>query len=206
MLAVRDAEQRFDTTSLRVCVSAGEALPEEIYRRWRERFGVEILDGSARPRSCTSSCRTAPARRGGLVGLPVPATSRDRRRRRAARAAGRDRQPAGQGRLDDGRVLEQAREDQGDPPRRLDPDRRQVLPGRGRRLLVRGPRGRHAQVGGIWVSPVEVEATLIRHPAVLEAAVVGTRTRTGSSSPRPSSCSRRPGRPATSWPRSSRRS
>jgi benzoate-CoA ligase len=29
------------------------------------------------------------------------------------------------------------------------------------------------KVGGIWVSPVEVEATLIRHPAVLEAAVVG---------------------------------
>jgi benzoate-CoA ligase len=29
------------------------------------------------------------------------------------------------------------------------------------------------KVGGIWVSPVEVEGTLIRHPAVLEAAVVG---------------------------------
>ena len=29
------------------------------------------------------------------------------------------------------------------------------------------------KVGGIWVSPVEVENTLIRHPAVLEAAVVG---------------------------------
>src|SRR5207244_420644 len=29
------------------------------------------------------------------------------------------------------------------------------------------------KVGGIWVSPIEVEATLIRHPAVLEAAVVG---------------------------------
>jgi benzoate-CoA ligase len=29
------------------------------------------------------------------------------------------------------------------------------------------------KVGGIWVSPIEVEATLIKHPAVLEAAVVG---------------------------------
>ena len=29
------------------------------------------------------------------------------------------------------------------------------------------------KVGGIWVSPVEVEAALVRHPAVLEAAVVG---------------------------------
>ena len=31
--------------SLRVCTSAGEALPEELYRRWIEKFGVEILDG-----------------------------------------------------------------------------------------------------------------------------------------------------------------
>jgi benzoate-CoA ligase len=45
MLAVKEAEARFDTSSLRVCVSAGEALPEEIYTRWRERFGVEIIDG-----------------------------------------------------------------------------------------------------------------------------------------------------------------
>jgi len=29
------------------------------------------------------------------------------------------------------------------------------------------------KVGGIWVSPVEVENTLVGHPAVLEAAVVG---------------------------------
>jgi benzoate-CoA ligase len=29
------------------------------------------------------------------------------------------------------------------------------------------------KVGGIWVSPIEVEATLIKHAAVLEAAVVG---------------------------------
>ena len=29
------------------------------------------------------------------------------------------------------------------------------------------------KVGGIWVSPIEVEATLIKHPAVLEAAVIG---------------------------------
>src|SRR3989442_11065943 len=45
MLAVKEAEVRFDTSSLRLCVSAGEALPDEIYRRWRERFVVEIIDG-----------------------------------------------------------------------------------------------------------------------------------------------------------------
>src|SRR5581483_7327070 len=34
-----------DLSSLRVCISAGEALPPELYTRWKERFGVEILDG-----------------------------------------------------------------------------------------------------------------------------------------------------------------
>ena len=33
MLAVKDAEKRFDTSSLRLCVSAGEALPDELFTR-----------------------------------------------------------------------------------------------------------------------------------------------------------------------------
>lgn len=45
MLAMPDARQRFDTSSLRLCVSAGESLPADLFLRWRERFGVEILDG-----------------------------------------------------------------------------------------------------------------------------------------------------------------
>src|ERR687892_1657816 len=38
MLAVKEAERRYDLSALRLCVSAGEALPDELYRRWRERF------------------------------------------------------------------------------------------------------------------------------------------------------------------------
>jgi benzoate-CoA ligase len=44
MLNAPDAAAH-DLSSLRVCVSAGEALPPELYRRWKETFGVEILDG-----------------------------------------------------------------------------------------------------------------------------------------------------------------
>ena len=44
MLAVSDAAHR-DLSSLRMCLSAGEALPAELYRRWVEAFGVEIYDG-----------------------------------------------------------------------------------------------------------------------------------------------------------------
>lgn len=44
MLNAADARAR-DLTSLRFCYSAGEALPVEIYHRWKETFGVEICDG-----------------------------------------------------------------------------------------------------------------------------------------------------------------
>ena len=37
--------ERRDLSSLRLCLSAGEALPAELHRRWQQAFGVEILDG-----------------------------------------------------------------------------------------------------------------------------------------------------------------
>jgi 4-hydroxybenzoate-CoA ligase len=46
-------------------------------------------------------------------------------------------------------------------------------------------RGNHMlKVGGIWVSPVEVEACLISHPAVLECAVVGATDKEGLVKPK----------------------
>ena len=84
----------------------------------------------------------------GVVGPPRPRLRvRDRRRRGAPRAGGRDRQPPRARRLHDGLLLEQARQDEGDALRPVDPDRGQVPPGRRRLLLVRRPRRRHAQGG-----------------------------------------------------------
>jgi benzoate-CoA ligase family protein len=45
MLALPEAEKRFDFSSVRMCVSAGESLPSEILRRWQDKFHVDILDG-----------------------------------------------------------------------------------------------------------------------------------------------------------------
>jgi benzoate-CoA ligase len=44
MLNMEGAQSR-DLSSLRMCLSAGEALPAELYERWMRSFGVEILDG-----------------------------------------------------------------------------------------------------------------------------------------------------------------
>src|SRR5262249_44419785 len=45
MLQVKDAEQPFDTPSPRLCRPAGASVPAALFRRWQDRFGVEILDG-----------------------------------------------------------------------------------------------------------------------------------------------------------------
>src|SRR6266567_1072789 len=45
MLALSDTGKRFDFSSVRICVSAGESLPADILRRFEETFNVQILDG-----------------------------------------------------------------------------------------------------------------------------------------------------------------
>jgi len=45
MLQIKDVEKKYDLSSLRICASAGEALPKNIYYEWKKRFGQDILDG-----------------------------------------------------------------------------------------------------------------------------------------------------------------
>ncbi|HSD10541.1 MAG TPA: benzoate-CoA ligase family protein, partial [Candidatus Binatia bacterium] len=73
MLALAGAEHRYDLSSLRLCVSAGEPLPAEIYRRWLDRFGVEILDGIGTTEILHIFLSNRPgAARPGSSGVPVP--------------------------------------------------------------------------------------------------------------------------------------
>jgi len=175
MLAVKEAERRFDTSSLRLCVSAGEALPEEIYNRWRERFGVEIVDGIGTTEILHIFLSNRPGRaRPGSTGLPVPGYE--------ASVVDDEGRPVPRGEIGNLRVKgdsimayywnkhEKTKEalfgawiQTGDKYYQ-DPDGYFWYCGRADDML---------KVGGIWVSPVEVEATLVRHQAVLEAAVVG---------------------------------
>ena len=76
MLQVQDAADRFDLSSLRLCVSAGEPLPAEIYDRWLSRFGCEILDGIGSTELLNMYICSRPGRaRAGSSGQLVPGYS-----------------------------------------------------------------------------------------------------------------------------------
>ena len=175
MLQVKEAEKRYDLSSLRLCVSAGEALPEELYRRWRDRFGVEVLDGIGTTEILHVFLSNRPGKiRPGSTGLPVPGYE--------AILVDDEGRPVPQGEIGNLRVKgdsimayywnqhEKTKNTlfghwiQTGDKYYQDADGFFWYCGRADDML---------KVGGIWVSPVEVENTLVGHPAVLEAAVVG---------------------------------
>ncbi|HUY78744.1 MAG TPA: benzoate-CoA ligase family protein [Ktedonobacterales bacterium] len=175
MLALPDTAQRFDTSSLRLCVSAGESLPPDIFTRWKERFGVEILDGigSTEILHIFISSR-AGAVKPGSTGKLVPGYQ--------ALIADEQGQPMPRGEI--GNLLIAGASTCTQYWNKHDRTRTTILGpwiktgdkyyqdedgdywycGRSDDML---------KVSGQWVSPVEVEAALISRPEVLEAAVVG---------------------------------
>ena len=175
MLAMPDAAKRFDLSSLRVCVSAGEALPPDILRRWQDAFHVDILDGigSTEILHIFISNRSGEIRPGS-TGKLVPGYQ--------ALVTDEAGHPVQQG--DIGNLLirgdsiaayywnkhEKTKDvinghwiHTGDKYYQ-DADGFYWYCGRSDDML---------KVGGQWVSPIEVENALIAHPAVLETAVVG---------------------------------
>jgi benzoate-CoA ligase family protein len=186
MLQVENAAARFDLSSLRFCVSAGEALPAEIFRRWHERFGLEIVDGigstemlhiyiSNRPGACrpgTSGTEVAgyAAKVVDDEGVRLPAgsigtlmVSGD------SAAAGYWKQHEKTKGTFQGHWM-----NTGDKYFR-DDDGYYHYCGRSDDML---------KVGGIWVSPVEVENTVLAHEAVVECAVVGVTDTDGLTKPK----------------------
>ncbi len=175
MLQVKDAASRFDTSSLRLCVSAGESLPADLFRRWKERFGVEILDGIG----TTEILHIFISNRGGRVkpgstGLPVPgydAVIED--------DAGHPLKAGDVGNLCVHGASTMAY--YWNQPEKTKAALRAEWMVTGDKYYCDeegyfwycGRADDMLKVGGIWVSPVEIENTLVAHPAVLEAAVIG---------------------------------
>jgi benzoate-CoA ligase family protein len=167
--------KREDMVSLRRCISSGEALPEELQRRWREVAPIPITDAIGSTEALhTYIANTIEHLRPNSSGRLVPGYQ--------VRIVGENgkEQPVGEpGRMwvkgpsitkrywnnpeKTASSIVDGWLDTGDTYRR-DEDGFYYYSGRNDDML---------KVGGIWVSPFEVEAALMGHPDILEAAVVG---------------------------------
>jgi len=164
-----------DLSSVRLCTSAGEALPAELHRRWNETFGVEVVDGIGSSEAYHIYISNRPgAARQGSCGQVVPSYS--------ARVVNDDGAEVPDGEVGTLEVTggTVALEYFGDKEKSAatfrgdtvhtgdlfsrDADGFFYYHGRADDLL---------KSGGIWVAPSEIEHCLIGHDDVLECGVAG---------------------------------
>jgi 4-hydroxybenzoate-CoA ligase len=174
MLADPGCTPENGSSRLRLCVSAGEALPADVGRTWTSKFGVDILDGVGSTEMLHIYLSNNPGDiRYGTCGKPVPGY--------AVRLVDETGLEVGADEIGE-MLVEGASAADGYWHQR--DKSRATFEGRWTRTgdkFVRDAEGYYRicgrtddmfKVSGIWVSPFEVEAALISHPAVLEAAVV----------------------------------
>jgi benzoate-CoA ligase len=172
--------------ALRLCVSAGEALPEKVGAAWRERTGVDIVDGigSTEMLHIFVSNRRGDVRYG-TTGRVVPGY-----RVRLVDEAGNEASPGEMGEMQvSGPTAAAGYWNQ--PEKTRDTflgawvrtgDKFQQTPTGD--YVHCGRTDDMMKVGGIYVSPLEVESALMAHEAILEAAVVGAPDETGLVKPK----------------------
>ena len=170
-----------DLSCLRLSTSAGEALPVELDRRWRETFGVDLLDGLGTAEMWHIFLSNRPGQaRPGTLGQVVPGFEV-----KVCDDEGRELPRGETGWLwvrGDSRAIgywqdmeKTSRAFRGEwyvsgDLIAMDSDGFVTYCGRGDELL---------KVAGKWLAPAEVEGCLLQHPAVAEVAVVGRRDANG---------------------------
>ena len=186
LLAHPEIGQGAGSDRLRLCVSAGEALPAHIGERWRAAVGVDVLDGLGSTELLQTFLSNRPGEvRYGSTGKPVPGYEA-RIVDEEGRELGADeigelivRGPsAGEGywnqRAKSRRTFAGEWTYTGDKYRR-DAQGYYYYCGRTDDMF---------KVSGMWVSPFDVEAALTSHEAVLEAAVIGQQDADGLIKPK----------------------
>jgi benzoate-CoA ligase family protein len=173
--ALLAADNDGDFSSIRLCISAAEPLPAGVWHRWHDKHGLVILDGIGSTEMLHIYCsNTADDVAPGSSGRPVPGYEVKLVDDESALVEG-----PGAGDLYV-RGNSMLREYWNQPEKTADCIRDGWFYTRDRyrrdeesRYWYEGRADDMFKVSGLWVSPADVEARLIEHPAVLEAAVVG---------------------------------
>ena len=161
--------------ALRLVSSAGEALPADLGQRFKAHFGVDIVDGIGSTEMLHIFLSNRPEEvRYGTTGWPVPGYRIELR--------GDEGQPVADGEPGDLYIHGPSAAMMYWGNREKTRDTFQGGWTKSGDKYVRNADGTYTyggrsddmlKVSGIYVSPFEVEATLVQHPAVLEAAVIG---------------------------------
>ena len=173
--ATVDPNANHEFSSVRICVSAGEALPTDIYHRWKKRFGIDIIDGIGSTEMLHIFLSNRPGDiRPGSTGKAVPGYE--------LRLVDDEGQEVPEGEI--GTLLVKGNSAAQQYWRKREKTRL-TMQGEwintGDKYYVdddgyywcAGRADDMLKVGGIWVSPVEVENCMMQHPAVIECAVIG---------------------------------
>jgi benzoate-CoA ligase family protein len=175
MLAVDRFTDTYDLSSIRLCLSAGESLPVAIWHDWKEATGHEIIEGIGTTENFALYLTNRQGdTRPGSVGRPVAGYE--------IKIVDEDGQPVPAG--ETGNLILKGETAALGYLHQYERSRRTFLG----EWLATGDRFRTdddgyywyvgrsddmLKVGGIWVSPVEIENSLTAHEAVLECAVIG---------------------------------
>jgi 4-hydroxybenzoate-CoA ligase len=185
LLAHPALERGAGSDRLRRCISAGEALPEHVGQRWREIVGVDILDGIGSTEMLHIFLSNRPGEvRYGTSGVAVPGYEL-----RVVDEGDRDAPDGETGELlVRGPSAAEGYWNQRDKSRRTFQGEWARTGDKYQRdaegfYRYQGRADDMFKVSGIWVSPFEVEAALMSHPAVQEAAVIGREDDDGLTKP-----------------------
>lgn len=181
MLASPDLPHK-GQVALRLCSSAGEALPRDLGERWTQHFGCEIIDGIGSTEMLHVFLSNRPGDvRYGTTGKPVEGYEIELRNEDGSVVTGHDqigdlfiKGPSSAlmywNNRDKTRDTFRGEWTKSGDKYTRDADGYYTYAGRNDDML---------KVSGIYVSPFEVEATLVQHPAILEAAVIGKEDQDG---------------------------
>jgi benzoate-CoA ligase family protein len=167
--------KKYDLSSLRICLSSGEPLPPALFHQWKESTGLELLDVVGSTEAAHDFLANRPGRaKAGSSGEVTPAFE--------AKIVNDEGREVPVGEVGNLMVKGDANSpyywNKHDQTKRtmqgewLKTGDTYYCDGEGYYWYC-GRSDDMMKVGGLWVSPIEIENTLMEHPAVLESGVIG---------------------------------